>query len=135
MPVRASLACPCRNTPWVRIIGTAKPLRTCECLAFDCGPLETLTVAIDPDALGITLQNIIDNALSHGAAGTTVEVATVHVINDLLSGQGVFIAAKYLSKGAFGVIKVASKAEIAVTTFGMVIGSFWSGYAAAKSFE
>jgi two-component system OmpR family sensor kinase len=56
-------------------------------LAFDRGPLETLTVNVDPDALGIALQNLIDNALSHGAPGTTVEVsigpgATVHVINE-----------------------------------------------------
>jgi two-component system OmpR family sensor kinase len=65
----------------------ARRQRLSERLAFDCGPLETLTVAIDPDALGIALQNLIDNALSHGAAGTMVEVAigpgaAVHVIND-----------------------------------------------------
>jgi two-component system OmpR family sensor kinase len=42
--------------------------------------------SIDPDALGIALQNLIDNALSHGSADGRVEIvvgpgATVHVIN------------------------------------------------------
>ncbi len=43
--------------------------------------------AVDPDALGIALQNLVDNALAHGRAGGRVEVAvgpgpTVHVVND-----------------------------------------------------
>ncbi len=43
--------------------------------------------AVDPDALGIALQNLVDNALTHGRAGGRVEVAvgpgpTVHVVND-----------------------------------------------------
>ena len=55
-------------------------------LTFDAGSRQSLTVAVDPDALGIALQNLIDNALNHGAPGATIEIvvgpgATVHVIN------------------------------------------------------
>ena len=56
-------------------------------LDFDAGPNEGLIVAIDPDALGIALQNLIDNALGHGPLGATIEVvvgpgATVRVVNE-----------------------------------------------------
>ncbi len=56
-------------------------------LTFDTGPAQSLMVAIDPDALGIALQNLIDNALSHGAPGATIEIAvgpggTIRVVND-----------------------------------------------------
>lgn len=56
-------------------------------LTFDAGPAQSPMVGIDPDALGIALQNLIDNALSHGTPGATFEVAvgpgaTVRVIND-----------------------------------------------------
>lgn len=55
-------------------------------LAFDPGPSPSLIVAIDPDALGIALHNLIDNALSHGTPDATIEIvigpgATVRVIN------------------------------------------------------
>jgi two-component system OmpR family sensor kinase len=58
-----------------------------ERLTFDPGQSETLAVAIDPDALGIALQNLIDNALSHGAPEGRVEItiepeASVHIINE-----------------------------------------------------
>ena len=56
-------------------------------LAFDEGPSKSLIVTIDPDALGIALQNLIDNALNHGTPGGTIEVVigpgtTVRVVND-----------------------------------------------------
>jgi two-component system OmpR family sensor kinase len=55
-------------------------------LAFDAGPSRSVTVAVDPDALGIALQNLIDNALSHGPPGAKVEIvigpgAMVRIIN------------------------------------------------------
>lgn len=48
---------------------------------------EPVTVATDPDALGIAVQNLIDNALKHGAANTNVMVTlgpgrTLSVAND-----------------------------------------------------
>ena len=57
------------------------------CIAFDAGASPSVSVAIDPDALGIALQNLLDNALSHGAPGATIEIAvgpgaTVRVVND-----------------------------------------------------
>lgn len=56
-------------------------------LVFDPGPSPNLIVAIDPDALGIALQNLIDNALSHGTPCATIEIVigpgpTVRVVND-----------------------------------------------------
>lgn len=47
----------------------------------------SLTSGIDPDALGIALHNLIDNALSHGSAGGPIAItvgpgATISVVND-----------------------------------------------------
>jgi two-component system OmpR family sensor kinase len=55
-------------------------------LAFDAGPSQKVLALIDPDALGIALQNLIDNALSYGAPGGKIEIvigpgALVRVIN------------------------------------------------------
>jgi two-component system, OmpR family, sensor kinase len=55
-------------------------------LAFNAGSRQSLPVAIDPDALGIALQNLIDNALSHGPPGATIEIvlgpgAAIHIVN------------------------------------------------------
>lgn len=46
-----------------------------ERLKFDPGDGHKLTVAVDPDALGIALQNLIDNALAHGSRHAPVLVA------------------------------------------------------------
>ena len=43
-------------------------------LAFDAGPSPNLIVAVDPDALGIALQNLIDNALCYSPPGAAVEI-------------------------------------------------------------
>ena len=56
-------------------------------LVFDPGPSESVIVTTDPDALGIALQNLIDNAMSHGAPGAPIEVViglgpTVRVVNE-----------------------------------------------------
>lgn len=56
-------------------------------LAFNAGPSQSLIVAVDPDAIGIALQNLIDNALSYSALGGKIEIvigpgATVRVVND-----------------------------------------------------
>lgn len=56
-------------------------------VSFDPGEPEPVMVAIDPDALGIALQNLIDNALAHGRSETPVSVAikpgpSVHVVNE-----------------------------------------------------
>lgn len=55
-------------------------------LSFDSGPSPDAIVAVDPDALGIALQNLIDNALLHGAPAGKVEIAvgaepSIRVIN------------------------------------------------------
>jgi two-component system OmpR family sensor kinase len=47
----------------------------------------SLTAGIDPDALGIALHNLIDNALSHGSVGGPIAItvgpgATISVVND-----------------------------------------------------
>ena len=56
-------------------------------LVFDPGPSESVIVTTDPDALGIALQNLIDNAMGHGAPGAPIEVViglgpTVRVVNE-----------------------------------------------------
>jgi two-component system OmpR family sensor kinase len=56
-------------------------------LAFDAGPSERVLAAVDPDALGIALQNLIDNALSYGTPDGKIDVvigpgAMIRVIND-----------------------------------------------------
>lgn len=56
-------------------------------LAVDATPGESIMVAVDPDALGIALQNLIDNALSHGTPGAMIEIGIgpgprVRVVND-----------------------------------------------------
>lgn len=43
-------------------------------LTFDPGEGDVI-VAIDPDALGIALQNLLDNALTHGGRGAPITVA------------------------------------------------------------
>lgn len=55
-------------------------------LTFDAAAPQNLRVAVDPDALGIALHNLIDNALSHSPSGAAIEIvvgpgATVHVVN------------------------------------------------------
>jgi two-component system OmpR family sensor kinase len=65
----------------------ARRPRLAKRLVFDSGPSETVSVTIDPDAVGIALQNLIDNALTHGTPGGTIEItigpgATVRVINE-----------------------------------------------------
>ncbi len=37
------------------------------------GP-ESIAVAVDPDAIGIALQNLLDNAFAHGRSGGKVSV-------------------------------------------------------------
>ena len=44
-------------------------------LSLDAGPGQSLIAAIDPDALGIALHNLIDNALSHGSPDARIEIA------------------------------------------------------------
>ena len=56
-------------------------------LSFDAGPDQCVFAAIDPDALGISLHNLIDNALRHGSPDGPIEIgvgpaATVSVTND-----------------------------------------------------
>ena len=56
-------------------------------LAFEANPSQSLIVAIDPDALGIALHNLIDNALAYGSPEGAIEIevgadATVRVVND-----------------------------------------------------
>jgi two-component system OmpR family sensor kinase len=56
-------------------------------LSFEADPSRKLLAAIDPDALGIALQNLIDNALSYGASGAKIDIvvgpgAVVRVINE-----------------------------------------------------
>ena len=56
-------------------------------LSLDAGPGQSLIAAIDPDALGIALHNLIDNAVSHGSPDARIEIAvgpgaTVRVLND-----------------------------------------------------
>jgi two-component system OmpR family sensor kinase len=53
---------------------------------FDRGPTPQLAVAIDKDAVGIAVQNLIDNALSNASSGSRVEVrvdasGALHVVN------------------------------------------------------
>lgn len=55
-------------------------------LAFNVKSDQRLIVAIDPDALGIALQNLIDNALSYGAPGAQIGIvvgfgAVIRAIN------------------------------------------------------
>jgi two-component system OmpR family sensor kinase len=76
-------------------------------IAFDPGPNETLIVAVDPDALGIALQNLIDNALSHGTAGSAIDVAigpgaTVKVTNEgrVVSADDLATLKKPFERGA-----------------------------------
>lgn len=56
-------------------------------IVLDAGSDAALPVIIDTDAIGIALQNLIDNALANAAPGTAVEVAirrpgSVHIVND-----------------------------------------------------
>ena len=56
-------------------------------LSLDAGPGQSLIAAIDPDALGIALHNLIDNALSHGSPDARIEIAvgpgaTIRIVND-----------------------------------------------------
>ena len=56
-------------------------------LSFDAGPDQCVFAAIDPDALGISLHNLIDNALRHGSPDGPIEIgvgpaATVSITND-----------------------------------------------------
>lgn len=55
-------------------------------ITFDRGKSAPLAAAIDIDALGIVLRNLIDNALVHGTKDTPVDVWTsahaIHVAND-----------------------------------------------------
>lgn len=58
-----------------------------ERVVFDPGAGEPIMVAIDPDALGIALQNLMDNALGHGSPDAPVSVAIgpgprVRIINE-----------------------------------------------------
>lgn len=53
---------------------------------FDRGPTPQLAVAIDKDAVGIAVQNLIDNALANARPGSRVEVrvnasSALHVVN------------------------------------------------------
>ncbi len=55
-------------------------------IAFDPGPDQPVMVDVDPDALGIALQNLIDNALAYGKADAPVAISvgpgpTVRVVN------------------------------------------------------
>lgn len=55
-------------------------------LAFKAKPSQSFIASIDPDALGIALQNLIDNAIRYGTPDATIEVVvgpgpTVRVIN------------------------------------------------------
>ena len=56
-------------------------------LSLHVGPDQCVFAAIDPDALGISLHNLIDNALSHGSPDGPIEIgvgpaATVRVTKD-----------------------------------------------------
>ncbi|MFN0218202.1 MAG: ATP-binding protein [Hyphomicrobium sp.] len=56
-------------------------------LEFDDGAIASLAVAIDQDALGIAVQNLIDNALAHGGSGSEIQISvgpgpTLRVVND-----------------------------------------------------
>ena len=65
----------------------ARRPKLAERVRFDPGDKERLFVAVDPDALGIALQNVIDNALAHGSSDTPVVVSVgagpiVRVVNE-----------------------------------------------------
>lgn len=65
----------------------ARRPRLTERVSFDPGAGEPVIVAIDPDALGIALQNLIDNALTHGREDAPIAVAVgpgpiVRVVNE-----------------------------------------------------
>jgi len=58
-----------------------------ERIVFEPGPEKSVIAAIDPDALGIALQNLFDNALAHGAPDSPISVVigpgpNIQVVNE-----------------------------------------------------